>query len=77
MALASVGRFKEAADLQSRMITDVERMKRDDVVAELESNLGLYKHGQACALPWRDDDPIFSPQPGKMVLFVPQRDIPK
>lgn len=77
MSLASVGRFKEAADLQSRMIADVERMKRDDVVPELESNLGRYQHGQACALPWRDDDPIFSPQPGEMVLFVPQRDIPK
>jgi tetratricopeptide (TPR) repeat protein len=77
MALASVGRFEEAVDLQSRMIADVERMKRNDVVPELESNLGRYKHGQVCALPWRDDDPIFSPQPGKMVLFVPQRDIPR
>jgi tetratricopeptide (TPR) repeat protein len=77
MALASVGRFKEAADLQNRMIADVERMKRNDVVAELEGNLGLYERGQVCTLPWRDDDPIFSPQPGKMVLFVPQGDVPR
>ncbi len=76
MALASVGKFTEAANLQSRMIADLEKMKRNDVVAELEGNLGRYEHGQACALPWRDDDPIFSPKPGKMVLFVPQRGVP-
>jgi tetratricopeptide (TPR) repeat protein len=73
MALASVGKFEEAANLQSRMIVDLEKMKRNDVVAELQSNLQRYEHGEACVLPWRDDDPIFSPQPGKMVLFVPQK----
>jgi tetratricopeptide (TPR) repeat protein len=73
MALASVGKFKQAANLQSQMITDLEKMKRNDVAAELEGNLGRYEHGETCALPWRDNDPIFSPQPRKMVLFVPQR----
>lgn len=77
MALASVGKFREAANLQSRMIADLEKMKRNDVAAELEGNLGCYERGQTCALPWRDNDPIFSPQPGKMVLFVPQRDGPR
>jgi len=77
MALASVGKFREAANLQSRMIADLEKMKKNDVVAELEGNLGRYKHGQTCALPWRDNDPIFSPQPRKMVLFVPQRGGPR
>jgi tetratricopeptide (TPR) repeat protein len=76
MALASVGKFKEAANLLSQMIADLEKMKRNDIVAELEPNLNLYEHGRACTLPWRDDDPIFSPQPGKMVLFVPHRGIP-
>lgn len=76
MALASVGKFNEAANLLTQMIADLEKMKRKDVVAELEPNLDLYKHGHACALPWRHDDPIFSPQPGKMVLFVPHRGIP-
>ena len=77
MALASVGKFREAANLQSRMIADLEKMKKNDVVAELEGNLGRYEHGQTCALPWRDNDPIFSPQPRKMVLFVPQRGGPR
>ncbi len=76
MALASVGKFREAANLQSRMIADLEKMKRAEVAAELEGNLERYQHGQASALPWRDDDPVFSPQPGKMVLFVPQRGVP-
>jgi hypothetical protein len=76
MAMASVGKFKEAADLQRYMIDGLEKMKRNDLVAELRINLGLYEHGQACALPWRDDDPIFSPQPGKMVLFAPQKGVP-
>jgi hypothetical protein len=58
------------------MIADLEKMNRKDVVAELEGNLERYQHGQASALPWRDDDPIFSPLPGKMVLFVPQRGVP-
>jgi len=76
MAMASVGKFKEAADLQRHMIDELERMKRNDLVADLKINLGLYEHGQACALPWPDNDPIFSPQPGKMVLFAPQKGVP-
>jgi tetratricopeptide (TPR) repeat protein len=74
MAMASIGKFKEAADLQRQMIDELGRMSRNDLVADLRANLGLYEHGQACAIPWRDDDPIFSPQPGKMVLFAPQKD---
>jgi tetratricopeptide (TPR) repeat protein len=75
MAMASVGKFKDAADLQRQMIDELGRMNRNDLVADLRGNLGLYEHGQACAIPWRDDDPIFSPQPGKMVLFAPQNDV--
>ena len=75
MAMASVGKFKEAADLQREMIDELGRMKRNELVPDLKSNLELYESGQACALPWRDDDPIFSPQPGKMVLFAPQKGV--
>jgi tetratricopeptide (TPR) repeat protein len=76
MAIASVGRFREAADLQRRMIDELAKMRRNDLIADLQINLGLYEHGQVCPLPWRDDDPIFSPQPGKMVLFVPSKEDP-
>jgi tetratricopeptide (TPR) repeat protein len=76
MAMASVGKFKEAANLQRYMIDGLERMNRNDLVADLKINLGLYERGQACALPWRDNDPIFSPRPGKMVLFAPQKGVP-
>ena len=76
MAIASVGRFREAADLQRRMIDELAKMRRNDLIADLQINLGLYEHGQVCSLPWRDDDPIFSPQPGRMVLFVPSKESP-
>jgi tetratricopeptide (TPR) repeat protein len=75
MALASVARFSEAADLQRRMIAEVESAKRYDLAAALRRNLGLYERGQVCSLPWRDDDPIFTPQPGKMMLLVPKENL--
>jgi tetratricopeptide (TPR) repeat protein len=72
MALASVGRFREAADLQRRMIAALESSKRDDLVGELTTNLGLYERGEASSVPWRDNDPIWAPEPGKMMLQVPK-----
>jgi tetratricopeptide (TPR) repeat protein len=76
MAMASVGKFREAANLQRRMIDELVRMNRNDLVADLRINLGLYERGQPCALPWKDNDPIFSPLPGKMVLFIPTKEGP-
>jgi tetratricopeptide (TPR) repeat protein len=72
MALASVGRFREAADLQRRMIAALESSKREDLVAELTTNLGLYERGEASSVPWPDNDPIWAPEPGKMMLQVPK-----
>lgn len=75
MALASVGRFSEATDLQRRMIASVEAAKRYDLAASLRENLELYERRQVCSLPWRDDDPIFAPQPGKMMLLAPKENL--
>jgi tetratricopeptide (TPR) repeat protein len=72
MALASVGRFTEAADLQRRMIATLQSSKRGDLVAELTKNLGLYEHREASSVPWPDNDPIWAPEPGKMMLQVPK-----
>ena len=76
MALAAAGRFSDAANLQERMIAEVEGDKREDLAAELKGNLELYEHGKACLVPWRDDDPIFTPQPGEIKLFEPQKGVP-
>ena len=73
MALAAVGRLREAADLQRRMIATVEEAGRHDIAAVLKKNLSLYETGKACSLPWRDDDPIFVPQPGEMRLIIPDQ----
>lgn len=72
MALASVGRFGEAARLQKRMIITVEKAKRFDLAALLKQNLALYEHGQACSIPWQDNDPIFTPQAGRMIFSEPK-----
>jgi tetratricopeptide (TPR) repeat protein len=76
MALAAVGRFSDAANLQKRMIAEVESAKREDLAGELRRNLEIYEHGKACLVPWRDDDPIFVPQPGAIKLFEPQKGVP-
>jgi len=72
MALASMGRFREAADLQGRLIAEVESAKRFDLASELKEDFKLYERGQVCTLPWRDDDPIFTPQLGKLNLLAPK-----
>ena len=72
MAMASNGRLTEAAELQRRMIGTVQSAGRHDLATVLQRNLKLYEQGQACSAPWRDDDPIFSPEPGKMALIVPR-----
>ena len=72
MAMASSGRLAEATELQRRMIGTVENAGRHDLATVLQRNLRLYEQGQACSTPWRDDDPIFSPKPGKMALILPQ-----
>jgi len=75
MALASVGRFGDAARLQRWMIVEVERARRYDLVSELKRNLDLYEQGRGCPQPWEDDDPIFTPRPGKMDLLESREDV--
>lgn len=72
MALASVGRFSEAAQLQKRMILVVEKAGRFNLAALLKQNLVLYERHQACSIPWQDNDPIFTPQPGRMIFSEPK-----
>lgn len=65
MAFAETGQFQRAVQMQQAMIEDVSRGGRMDLAAMLQENLGRYRRGQACRKPWKDDDPVFSPLPGK------------
>ena len=74
MALAEMGQFTRAAELQRSIIQDVEQSKDSDLVPTLRENLALYERGQACRLPWRDDDPIFYPVPKVRIPGTSGRD---
>ena len=66
MAFAETGQFERAAQVQKAMIEEVSQAGRRDLVELLQENLSLYRRGQACRQPWRDDDPVFSPLPGEL-----------
>ena len=66
MALAKTGQFHRALQVQQAMMDEVRQAGRPDLAALLEENLARYQRGQSCRIPWRDDDPIFSPVPGDL-----------
>jgi tetratricopeptide (TPR) repeat protein len=63
MALAEVGRYDDAASWQRQAIDASKQSGRNDLAARLAENLALYERRQPCRTPWRDDDPVFHPQP--------------
>jgi len=65
MALASVGRFQEAAGTQRAIIRHLDESKESDLVRLLGRNLDLYEHKKPCRVPWASDDPIFTPVASK------------
>jgi len=71
MALAETGQFEHAVEVQRAMISDLQRNQRFDLVQLLAENLPLYERGQPCRLPWREDDPVFSPVPAAMEPLGP------
>jgi len=68
MALAAVGRFKEAAFYQQALIQQVDPAREVALARQLRENLDLYSHQKPCTQPWAPDDPIFHPVPGKLEL---------
>jgi tetratricopeptide (TPR) repeat protein len=65
MALAETGQFEKAAGILRSVIETEEHDNFPRRVEALRRTLVLYEHGQACRIPWPDDDPIFSPSPQK------------
>lgn len=47
MAAAALGRFDEAAELESRLVADARNSGRGDLAARLESRLALYRAGKS------------------------------
>ncbi|MGA7293102.1 MAG: tetratricopeptide repeat protein [Terriglobales bacterium] len=68
MALAAVGRFKEAAYYQQAIIQQLESLGKVTLARQLRPNLDLYAREKRCTKPWAPDDPIFHPVPGKLEL---------
>ena len=66
MALAENRQFERAVQVQQGMIQEVSQAGRKDLAELLEQNLSLYRRGQACRQPWRDDDPVFTPRLGEL-----------
>jgi len=66
MALAEIGSFDKAIEMQQKMISEAKRAGSVEFVAALEQTLLLYREHKACRQPWRDNDPIFRPVPGNL-----------
>jgi tetratricopeptide (TPR) repeat protein len=61
MALAEVGQFRDAVDVQRGVIGAAQQAGLDRDVRRMADNLRRYERGQACRVPWPDDDPVHIP----------------
>ena len=61
MALAEVGQFSDAVDVQKGVIAAVDQAGGAHDVRRMTANLRLYERRQACRTPWPDDDPVHIP----------------
>ena len=61
MATAELGQFREAADIQRGVMAAAQRSGLDRDVRRMTDNLQRYERGQACRVPWPDDDPAHIP----------------
>ena len=61
MALAELGQFGDAVDVQKGVIAAAEEGGTAQDVRRMTMNLRLYERRQACRMPWPDDDPVHIP----------------
>ena len=66
MALAEVGQFANAVEVQRGVIAAAEQAGLVADVRRMKANLGRYERRQACRTPWPDDDPAHIPS-----MFAP------
>jgi hypothetical protein len=56
MALAELGRYDEAVQVQRDLMTGAERRGLHDVTRRLAENLALYERHQPCRMPWSESE---------------------
>jgi tetratricopeptide (TPR) repeat protein len=61
MALAEVGQFSDAAEVQRSVLAAAEQAGIARDVRRMTTNLRLYERRQPCRTPWPDDDPALVP----------------
>jgi tetratricopeptide (TPR) repeat protein len=61
MALAELGQFSDAVDVQRGVIAAAEKGGVAQDVRRMTANLRSYERRQACRTPWTDDDPVHIP----------------
>jgi tetratricopeptide (TPR) repeat protein len=61
MALAELGQFGDAVDVQKGVIAAAEQGGAAQDVRRMTANLHLYERRQACRIPWPDSDPVHIP----------------
>jgi len=61
MALAELGQFSDAVDVQKGVIAASQQAGAGPDVRRMTANLRLYERRQACRVPWPDDDPVHIP----------------
>jgi tetratricopeptide (TPR) repeat protein len=61
MALAELGQFTQAMDVQRDVMAAAERAGLVPDVRRMSANLNRYERRQACRTPWPDDDPALVP----------------
>jgi len=61
MALAELGQFSDAVDVQKGVIAASQQAGAAQDVRRMTANLRLYERRQACRMPWPDDDPVHIP----------------
>jgi tetratricopeptide (TPR) repeat protein len=61
MALAELGQFSDAVDVQKGVIAASQQAGAAQDVRRMTANLRLYERRQACRVPWPDDDPVHIP----------------
>jgi len=66
MAMAELGQFRSATDVQRDVMAAARQAGLERDVRRMADNLRRYERGEACRVPWPDDDPVHIP-----AMFAP------
>ena len=71
MLSAELGQFDKAVGLQRQMVAQARAANLTELAQALARNLEKYEIRRPCRVPWRDDDPVFSPVAGSQAVLGP------